>query len=156
MPAPLEGVVDTLQASLKLHLAQGEAYRSQSEHFTRWGYPALGKKWCEYADEELTHAKMLMARLEFFDASPDLEHSVAEWPRHDFEGILVSNYEGDEAAAAAERSGLATCMGAGDIVTSKIFTTLLRGSEDSMAAIEAIQKVIEQIGVDNYLANQTE
>lgn len=156
MPAPLEGVVDTLQASLKLHLSQGEAYRSQSEHFARWGYPALGKKWCAYADEELTHAKMLMARLEFFDASPDLGHSVAEWPRHDFEGILVSNYEGDEAAAAAERSGIAACMAAGDAVTSKIFKTLLRGSEDSMAAIEAIQKVIEQIGVDNYLANQTE
>jgi bacterioferritin (cytochrome b1) len=99
---------------------------------------------------------MLMARLEFFDVSPDLEHSVAEWPRHDFEGILVSNYEGDEAAVAAERSGIAACMGAGDAVTSKIFKTLLRGSEDSMAAIEAIQKVIEQIGVDNYLANQTE
>lgn len=99
---------------------------------------------------------MLMARLEFFDASPDLEHTVSEWPRHDFEGILVSNYEGDEAAVAIERSGLVTCMGAGDVVTSKIFTTLLRGSEDSMAAIEAIQKIIEQIGVENYLASQTE
>ena len=75
---------------------------------------------------------------------------------HDFEGILVSNYEGDEAAAAVERSGFMTCNSVGDAITSKIFTKLLRGSEDSMAAIEGIQKVIEQIGAENYLANQTE
>jgi hypothetical protein len=99
---------------------------------------------------------MLMERLEFYDASPDLEHGVTEWPRHDFEGILVSNYEGDEAAAAVERSGFTTCTEAGDAITAKIFTKLLRGSEDSMANIEAIQKVIEQIGAENYLANQTE
>jgi bacterioferritin len=156
MPAPFEGVVDILNASLKLHLSQGEAYSVQSAHFTRWGYPALGKTWGKYAEEELGHAKMLMERLEFFDASSDLEHGVTEWPRHDFEGILVSNYEGDESAAAVERSGFITCMEAGDAVTAKIFTKLLRGSEDSMAAIEAIQKVIEQIGAENYLANQTE
>ena len=156
MPAPLEGVVDILQSSLKLHLSQGEAYKAQAEHFTRWGYPALGKTWGEYAEEELTHAKMLLARLEFFDASPDLDHAVIEWPRHDFEGILASNYEGDEAAAAVERGGFVTCTTVGDAVTAKIFTKLLRGSEDSMANIEAIQKIIEQIGAENYLANQTE
>jgi hypothetical protein len=156
MPAPLEGVVDILQASLKLHLSQGEAYRAQSEHFTRWGYPALGKTWGEYADEEFMHAQMLLARLEFFDASPNLDHDVTEWPRHDFEGILASNYEGDEAAAGVERSGFMTCTAVGDAITAKIFTKLLRGSEDSMANIEAIQKVLEQIGVDNYLANKTE
>jgi bacterioferritin (cytochrome b1) len=156
MPAPLEGVVDLLQASLQLHLSQGEAYTAQSEHFTRWGYPALGKTWGEYAEEELSHAKMLLKRLEFFDASPNLDHGVTEWPRHDFEGILASNYEGDEAAAKVERSGFVTCTEVGDAVTAKIFTKLLRGSEDSMANIEAIQKIIEQIGAENYLANQTE
>ena len=155
MPAPLEGVVDLLQASLRLHLSQGEAYKAQAEHFTRWGYPKLGKTWGEYAEEEFTHAKMLMQRLEFFDASPNLDHDVTEWPRHDFEGILSSNYEGD-AAAGVERSGFATCTGVGDAITAKIFTKPLRGSEDSMATIEAIQKVIEQVGVENYLTNQTE
>jgi bacterioferritin (cytochrome b1) len=31
---------------------------------------------------------------------------------------------------------------------------LLEGSEEAVAAIEAKQRVIEQIGLDNYLANQ--
>jgi bacterioferritin (cytochrome b1) len=145
-----------MQASLRLHLSQAEAYQSQSQHFSRWGYPALGKTWAKYAEEERAHAAALVERLEFFDVAPTLAHEPVEWPRNDFEGILASNYEGDEVAVGVERGGFLACMTVGDAESAKIFAELLRGSEDSMANIEAIQKVIEQIGVDNYLANQTE
>lgn len=145
-----------MQASLRLHLSQAEAYQAQSQHFSRWGYPALGQTWAEYAEEERGHAAKLVERLEFFDAAPNFAHEPVEWPRHDFEGILVSNYEGDEAAATVERGGFLACTAVGDAESAKIFAELLKGSEDSMANIEAIQKVIEQVGVENYLTNQTE
>lgn len=145
-----------MQASLRLHLSQAEAYQSQSQHFSRWGYPALGKTWAEYAEEERGHAAALIGRLEFFDVSPNLAHEPVEWPRNDFEGILASNYEGDEVAAGVERGGFLACTAVGDAESAKIFAELLKGSEDSMATIEGIQRVIEQVGVENYLTNQTE
>lgn len=147
-------IVEAMQASLKLHLSQAEMYQGQSEHFLRWGYSKLAATWAEYAQEERDHQKMLLGRLEFYDVSPELEHLPTPWPRHDFEGILSANYDADVEAAAVERGGYVLAVSVGAAIEAKMFTKLLKGSEDSMANIEAIQKVLEQIGSDNYLANQ--
>jgi len=154
MPQPLEGVVDALQASLALHWSQAEMYDLQAVHLTRWGYGKLGEVWASYAAEERGHIKKLSERLEFFDVQPSPTHDEPELPRHDFEAILDSNYEADTQAAEVERAGFMTCISVGDSVSAKLFMKLRRGSEDSMANIEAIRKVIDQIGAENYLANQ--
>jgi bacterioferritin len=154
MPQPLDGVIDALQASLRLHWSQAAMYDMQAVHLTRWGYSKLGETWASYAAEERGHIKMLSERIEFFDIQPTTEFDQPELPRHDFEAILDVNYAADVTAAEVERSGFLTCMEIGDSTSTKIFTKLRRGSEDSMANIEAIRRVIEQIGADNYLANQ--
>jgi bacterioferritin (cytochrome b1) len=154
MPKPLDGVVDALQASLALHWSQAEMYDLQAVQFTRWGYPKLGETWASYAAEERGHVKMISERLEMFDVQPSPVHSAPELPRHDFDAILDVNYEADLLAAATERAGYMTCASVGDAISAKIFTKLVRGSEDSLANIEAIRTVIEQIGLDNYLASQ--
>jgi bacterioferritin len=154
MPQPLDGVVDALQASLALHWSQAEMYDLQSVHLTRWGYPKLGKTWASYAKEERGHIKMISERLEFFDVQPSPAHEQPETCRHDFNEVLDDNYEADLQAAEVERQGFLTCIGIGDSTSAKIFAKLRRGSEDSLANIEAIRLVIEQIGLDNYLANQ--
>jgi hypothetical protein len=155
MPDPYsDDIVPALQASLKLHFSQWEAYEGQANHFERWGYSQLAKLWFAYAKEERGHARTLIERLEFYDIAPDLAHDPIVWPRHDFEGILGSNYESDRQSAEAERAGYVTCEEAGDASGATIFRELLKGSEDSMAGIEATRKTIEQIGLDNYLANK--
>jgi bacterioferritin len=155
MPEPYsEDIIPRLQASLKLHLSQWEAYEGQANHFERWGYPKLAKDWFAYAKEERGHARKIIARLEFYDIAPDFAHDTVAWPRHDFEGVLDSNYEGDQRASQAERDGYMTCSEAGDANGARLFQELLKGSEDSMAGIEAIRREIEQIGLDNYLANK--
>lgn len=154
MPAAPDGVAEVLQASLRLHWSQAEMYDAQSVHFTRWGYPKLGETWAGYAAEERGHIKALSERLEFYDIQPEVDHEFLSWPRHDFEGILTSNYDADVEAAAAERAGFLLCTEVGDPNSAHIFRKLRKGSEESMANIEAIRLVIEQIGIDNYLANQ--
>jgi bacterioferritin (cytochrome b1) len=156
MPQPQPGIVGSLQTTLKVHLSQAEAYETQSAHFFRWGYPALGAKYAKYAADERHHAKLATDRLEFFDATPEVAHLVTPWPRYDFEGIIQSNYAGDQEAAIVERSGYMNAVSVGDAATAEIFAELLEGSEDGMAEIEAIRMVIAQIGLDNYLANQTQ
>ena len=102
----------------------------------------------------LFRSKALSERLEFYDIQPEVDHEFLSWPRHDFEGILTSNYDADVEAAAAERAGFLLCTEVGDPNSAHIFRKLRKGSEESMANIEAIRLVIEQIGIDNYLANQ--
>lgn len=155
MPKPLPGVVDALQAALRNHWTQILLYESQAAHFARWGYAKLGEAFLAYAEEERTHARLVVERLEFFDAQPTYEFEQPLWPRHDFEGILEVNYTLDQTAANAERSGYLLCVELGDAETATIFADLLKGSEDGMAEIEAQRLVIDQIGLDNFLANQT-
>lgn len=155
MPKPMPGVVDALQASLRNHWTQIAAYETQAAHFARWGYSKLGVAFQAYAVEARDHAKRLIDRLEFFDAQPTYEFEQPLWPRHDFEGILEVNYVFETTTANAERSGYLLCVELGDAETAAIFADLLKGSEDGMAEIEAQRLVIDQIGLDNYLANQT-
>jgi bacterioferritin len=155
MPSPQQpAVVESLQQTLSLHLSQAEAYETQASHFQRWGYGKLADEYAMYAAEERGHAKKAIDRLEFFDVKPVLDHEVTEWPRHDFLGILDSNYLGDYQAAEVERAGYVLCVQSGDADSAAIFAELLHGSEQGMASIEAIKKVVSQIGVDNYLANK--
>lgn len=154
MPAPPPGIVDALQAALKNHWTQILAYEAQAEHFLRWGYKKLAETFKAYSVEEHEHLRLTMARLEFYDVQPSYDFPIPEWPRHDFEGILQSNYDVALAASGDERSGYKLAVEIGDSTSADVFAVLLKGSEDAMAEIEAVRLVIDQIGIDNYLADQ--
>lgn len=154
MPTPPDGVIDALQSSVRLHLTAIENYQSQSEHFARWGYSKLAEKYRGDVEEERKHLSDVQARLEYYDEQPAYEHAAPSWPRHDYEGILSANLDLESAAAKVERANVLACRAVGDELSAEVFAKLLEGSEASIGEIEAIQKVIEQIGVDNYLANQ--
>lgn len=154
MPTAQNVVIDALQASVRLHLTAIEHYQAVSEHLGRWGYSKLASKYAEDVSEEREHLKKCMERLEFYDVQPTYEHDSPEWPRHDFEGILAANLALETATAQTERQNVLTARSVGDEQSALVFASLLEGSEDSVKEIEAAQKVIEQIGLDNYLANQ--
>lgn len=154
MPSADQSVIDALQASVALHLTAVEHYATLSEHLDRWGYAKLGDKYRTDADEERGHLKSCVDRLEFFDVAPVLSHPAPAWPRHDFAGILDANLQLEQTAASVERSNVTACRAVGDELSALVFAGLLEGSEDSIREIEAVQAVIETIGLDNYLANQ--
>ena len=154
MPQAPDGVIDALQASVRLHMTAIEHYQSLAEHFGRWGYEKLADTGRGEAEEERRHLHEVQARLEYYDVQPAFDHDQPDWPRHDFEGILAANLSLESNAAEVERANVLVCRAVGDEISAVIFTQLLEGSEEAVAAIEATQRVIEQIGLDNYLANQ--
>ena len=154
MPQAPDGVIDALQASVRLHMTAIEHYQSQAEHFDRWGYGKLADTGRGEAEEERRHLHEVQARLEYYDVQPAFDHDQPDWPRHDFEGILAANLSLESNAAEVERATVLACRAVGDEISAVIFTQLLEGSEEAVAEIEATQRVIEQIGLDNYLANQ--
>jgi bacterioferritin len=153
-PIAIGGVVASLQFAVSLHLTAIENYQTQSAHFGRWGYSKLAAQYAEDAEEERGHLDALLKRLEYYDVQPTYNHEQPSWPRHDFEGILASNYDLEAETANAERAAILACRNVGDEQSALVFAANLAGSEESIAAIEATQKVLEQIGLDNYLANQ--
>lgn len=154
MPAGKPAVLDSLQKDLSLHWGAAEAYQLIGEHLARWGYGKLGDKYSADAEEERGHIAKLVGRLEFFDAPPGVDHVTPAFPRRDFVGILDVAYRIENEAAACERAGYAVSLSNGDPVSASLFLELLDDSEDSIREIEATRLVIEQVGLDNFLANQ--
>ena len=154
MPEGPKQIVEILQSSLALHWAAIESYTLQSRHYATYGYPKLAEKYAGDAEEERGHAQKLIDRLEFYDVTPEAQHDSVEWPRHDYVGALEANYQLESSAANVERGGFSMAIELGDAVSSEIFKDLLADSEASLIEIEAIRTLIEEIGLDNYLANQ--
>lgn len=154
MPAARTEVIDALQSSARAHFTAVEHYASVAEHCDRWGYAKLAERFRREADDERTHLRQVMSRLEYYDVTVVFDHKFPSWPRHDFPGILAASLAMEAAAAALERVNVMACRVVGDERTTILFADLLEGSEHSIREIEAAQRVIEEIGLDNYLAAQ--
>ena len=155
MPEGPKQIVAILQSSLALHWAAIEAYTLQSRHYAAYGYPKLAEKYAGDAEEERGHAHKLIDRLEFYNVTPEAQHDSVEWPRHDYVGAIEANYQLESSATSIERGGFSMAIELGDAVAADLFKELLADSEASLIQIEAIRLMIEEIGLDNYLANQT-
>ena len=154
MPQPDDGVIEALQRAASLHLTAIEHYQTQQAHFERWGYPKLAEQARADAEEEREHVQAVCGRLEYFDVQATYDHASPSWPRHDYEGILAANLALEEMACEFEKVGVLACRAVGDEASALVFAELLQGSEQSIKEIEAAQRVIEQIGLDNYLSTK--
>lgn len=155
MPAAVSTVTDALQSAVSLHLTAIEHYTTIAEHLGRWGYAKLAARFREESDDERGDLIGALGRLEYFNVQPTYVHAAPSWPRLDVQGILESSLSLEMAAASAERDGILTSRAAGDETTAALLAELLAGSEASIREIEADRLVISQIGIDNWLANQT-
>lgn len=155
MPAAIPASVECLQNAASLHLTAIEHYATVAEHLDRAGYHKLGERFRADAEEERGHLKAVLERLEFFNTQPTYEHAAPSWPRYDVPGILAASLKLEQAAADAERTHIVEVRAAADEGTALVFAELLKGSEESITHIEADKFLIGQVGLDNWLANQT-
>ena len=154
----IEGNVDVvrcLRESASLHLTAIETYTGQAAHLERWGYPKLAEKMEAEAADERGHLNGLLALLERYDEPPDWSHDVPDWPRHDFVGLLTANLAMERAAADVEEQGVRAACEALDEDVARVFRENLRASRQSIDEITATLLVIDDVSVQNYLANQT-
>lgn len=147
-------VTAALQLCLSLHWLALELYRAQAAHFARAGYAKLASAAVADVAEEGEHADRLLRRLEELDTPADYAHPPAQWPRlPDYPGLLAANLALEQAALQAERDAILTARAAGDERTAALLAENLEGSEASVVAIEAQQRVIAGVGLDQYLAS---
>jgi bacterioferritin (cytochrome b1) len=148
-------VIELIKKSLNIHWQQTTVLTAQAEHLQRWGYNKLAAIIKEDAIQEQTHAAINIKRLEFFDVDyQPLVLNIPVWKRHDMVAMIQYNLNSVREASAAERSVIITAMEIGDQITVKMFTKLLKGSEDGIILYEGFLKLIEQMGVDNFLTLQ--
>jgi bacterioferritin (cytochrome b1) len=148
-------VIELIKKSLNIHWQQTTVLTAQAEHLQRWGYKKLAAIIKEDAIQEQTHAAINIKRLEFFDVDyQPLILNIPVWKRHDMLAMIQYNLNSVREASAAERSVIITAMEIGDQITVQMFIELLQGSEDGIELYEGFLKLIEQMGIDNFLTLQ--
>lgn len=150
-----ETVVELLKKSLNIHWQQTTVLSAQAIHLERWGYKKLAAIIKEDAEEEHQHAMINLERLEFFDSDyQPLVVSPPVWTRHDMLAMIRYNLASVKEASEAERTTILAARAVGDELTANIMIPLLQGSENGIKLYEGYLKLIDQMGLDNFLTLQ--
>lgn len=148
-------IIELLKKSLNIHWQQTTVLTAQAAHLDRWGYKKLAAIIKADADQEHEHALENIKRLEFFDADyQPLVVSPPSWTRHDMLAMIRYNLDSVREAAAAEKATIVAARAVGDELTANIMIPLLQGSEEGIQLYEGYLKLIEQMGLDNFLSIQ--
>lgn len=148
-------VIELLKKSLNIHWQQTTALSAQAVHLERWGYKKLANILKVDAEEEHQHALVNIKRLEFFDIDyQPLVVAPPTWTRHDMVAMIKYNLDSVREAAATERATITAARAVGDELTANTMIPLLQGSENGIELYESYLKLIDQMGIDNFLTLQ--
>ena len=148
-------VIELLKQSLNIHWQQTTSLTAQAIHLERWGYKKLAANIKADAEEEHEHSAINIERLEFFDVDyQPLTVNPPSWTRHDMVAMINYNLNSVKEAAKIERATITAAREVGDEMTANIMIPLLNGSENGIRLYEGYLKLIEQMGIDNFLTLQ--
>lgn len=119
-----------------------------------WGYERLWKKVRAESIDEMQHADKVIARILYLDGLPNLQklgkleigETVAEQ--------LKSDLALEKRAIPVLNAGIELCRSKGDNGTAELLEEILVDEEEHADWLEAQLTLVEQVGIQNYLAQQ--
>ncbi len=148
-------VVEVLAEMLKEELGAISQYFVHSELGENWGYGRLSDLIKKQAIGEMKHAELLIERILFLEGMPNM----ADLPRlnigKDVKQQLQNDLELELSAVAAYNKAIATCRKAGDGGTEELLKVILKDEEGHVDFLERQLGVIKDVGIENYLLDQT-
>jgi bacterioferritin len=147
-------VIKFLNEALCAELTTINRYFVHSKMLEDWGYMKLAKKAHEESIEEMHHASVLIERVLFLQGVPNMQKynpiDVGTTVREQFENDLKHEYGAQKLYNKASQA----CREAGDNGSADLFETLLKDEEGHIDWLEAQLHLIDEIGLQNYLAQQ--
>jgi len=147
-------VIALLNEVLKAELTAINQYFLHAEMCENWGYERLHKVIRKHSIGEMKHAEEVIERILFLEGIPNMQRlgkisigeSVPEMLRLDL-GLEMD-------AVGRLNKHIETCNELDDNNTRHLLEEILEDEEEHVDWIEAQLSLIEQVGVQNYLAAQ--
>ncbi len=119
-----------------------------------WGYHRIAKKVYEESIDEMKHAQWLIDRILFLDGLPNLQRlgeiSVGETVHEQ----LKADLKVEEVAIPLLKQTIDLCGKLQDHGTRDLLEKILVSEEEHVDWLESQLFVINEIGIENYLAQQ--
>jgi bacterioferritin len=147
-------VIELLNAILTSELTAINQYFAHAKMCQHWGYAALGGKLRAESIDEMRHAELLMDRILYLDGVPNLQRlgkiRVGETVPEQFAVDHALEVE----AVGFLNECIKVCYDADDNGSLELVKSILVSEEEHIDWIEEQQNLIENIGLQNYLASQ--
>ena len=147
-------IIEILNGVLTAELTAINQYFVHGEMCESWGYGRLQQVIRKHSIGEMKHAEELIERILFLDGVPNVQRlgkitigeSVGEMMKVDLALELD--------ALPRLNKGIETARELGDNISRLLLEQILEEEEDHIDWIEAQLSLIEQVGLQNYLARQ--
>ena len=149
-------IVARLNRLLTDELTAIDLYVLQSRMFQDWGYEKLFARLDHEKDDEMAHATRLVERILFLEGTPDIQTRAGFQLPSDVKAMLQMDLELEYEVARNLNDGIALCRDRGDDASRQLLEELLVDTEsDHIFWLESQLRQIEDVGIENYLAEQT-
>jgi bacterioferritin len=147
-------VIEALNDVLSAELTAINQYFIHYKMCENWGYQKLAQKKREESIDEMKDADAIIARILFFDGVPNMQRlnpvRVGENPVEQHKLDLAVETE----AIGRLNQAIALCRDKADNGTRELLERILTGEEAAADWLEAQLHIIDEVGAENYLAEQ--
>jgi bacterioferritin len=154
MKAKDQRVIELLNAVLTGELTAINQYFVHGEMCDNWGYMRLHEVIRKQSIDEMRHAEQLIERVLFLEGVPNVQRlgkiHIGERVPEQLKIDLALEME----AIPRLNDGIQLCTEVGDNNTRHLLEEILESEEEHVDWLEAQLELIEQVGEQNYLAQQ--
>jgi bacterioferritin len=147
-------IIDILNEVLTSELTAINQYFVHAEMCDNWGYDRLHNEIRKHSIGEMKHAEELIERILFLEGVPNVQRlgkiNIGETVPEQFNVDLALEMD----AVKRLNAGIEACRVADDNNSRHLLEEILEDEEEHIDWIEAQIALIEQTGVQNYLAQQ--
>ena len=151
-----EKIIERLNALLADELTAISQYMVHSEMCANWGYERLHKAVEKRAIDEMKHAEKLIGRAIFLEGKPIVSNLNKISIGPEVEAQIKNDWAAEEGAVKAYNEGIRLAVEIGDNGTRDLLEANLVDEESHIDWIEAQLDQIKQMGIQNYLAENTD
>ena len=147
-------VLDRLNELLTHELTSINQYWMHARICENWGYERLWKKLREESLGEMKHADSLVERILFLDGLPNLQRLSKVNVGQSVPEMFKLDADLERAARKMLNDAIAVVVSQGDNGTRELLDDILEDTEGHLNWLEAQLTLMEQVGEQNYLAQQ--
>jgi bacterioferritin len=147
-------VLAQLAEMLKEELGAINQYILHAEMQENWGYKRLGAEVKKQSIGEMKHAEKLIERILFLEGFPRLDQMAKLNIGKDVKQQLANDLKLERMAVDDYNAAVEISRKAGDNATADFLKEILKDEEEHVDFLEQQLGLIEQLGYENYLAQQ--
>ncbi len=147
-------VIEVLAKMLKEELGAISEYFIHAEMCESWGYKKLSDHTKKESINEMKHAEKLIERILFLEGMPNLNGMPKLNVGKDVKTQFQNDLALEKNAVAEYNAAIATARKAGDNASADLLQVILADEEEHVDFLEEQLSLIENIGIQNYLAQQ--